>query len=188
MKVIETALPGVLLIEPRVFGDARGFFMETFQVQRYEAAGIRGPFVQDNLSFSRRGVLRGLHFQNPNPQGKLVYVLQGEVYDVAVDIRRGSPNFGCWFGCVLSGANRRQLWIPPGFAHGFCVLSDTALFAYKCTDYYNPSAEASILWDDPVIGIAWPCREPVLSAKDEVAPRLNEIDPARLPVFEGGVH
>jgi dTDP-4-dehydrorhamnose 3,5-epimerase len=181
MQVIETDLPGVLIIEPKIFGDQRGFFLETFQAQRYQQAGIPGPFVQDNLSFSRRGVLRGLHFQNPNPQGKLVYVLQGEVFDVAVDIRRGSPTYGRWVGCTLSADNRRQLWVPMGFAHGFCVVSETALFAYKCTDYYNPNAEASIRWDDPTIGIDWPVSEPTLSPKDAAAPGLDNIDNNQLP-------
>jgi dTDP-4-dehydrorhamnose 3,5-epimerase len=183
MQIFETDLPGVLIIEPKVFGDQRGFFLETFQAQRYEQAGIPGPFVQDNLSFSRRGVLRGLHFQNPNSQGKLVYALQGEVFDVAVDIRRGSPTYGRWVGCTLSAENKRQLWVPTGFAHGFCVVSETALFAYKCTEYYNPSGEVSIRWDDPVIGIDWPVSAPKLSAKDKAAPRLDAIDNDLLPMW-----
>ena len=141
MNVIETKLPGVLIVEPKVFGDDRGYFFETWQKSRYEAMGIKGKFVQDNVSFSAHGVLRGLHYQHPHDQGKLVSVLQGEVFDVAVDIRVGSPTFGQWVGVHLSGDNYRQLWIPPGFAHGFCVLSDTALVAYKCTDYYAPGAE-----------------------------------------------
>jgi dTDP-4-dehydrorhamnose 3,5-epimerase len=185
MQVIETSLPGVLIIKPKVFGDERGFFLETFQAQRYQQVGIPAPFVQDNLSFSRRGVLRGLHFQNPNPQGKLVYVLQGEVFDVAVDIRRGSPNYGRWVSSTLSAHNRRQLWVPAGFAHGFCVVSETALFVYKCTDYYNPDAEASIRWDDPSIGIDWPVSAPNLSAKDAAAPKLDAIGNDRLPLWQG---
>ena len=185
MKVIETTLAGALIIEPKIFGDPRGYFMETFQAARYAEAGIPGPFVQDNLSFSRRGILRGLHVQNPRPQGKLVQVLQGEVFDVAVDIRVGSPTFGKWEGVVLSAENGRQFYVPAGFAHGFVVTSETALFAYKCTDYYAPESELSILWNDPDIAIAWPLTEPQLSAKDAVALRLSDIDPARLPKYQG---
>ena len=181
MKVVETSLPEVLIIEPKRFGDERGFFMETYQAERYAGAGIPARFVQDNLSSSQRGVLRGLHFQHPDPQGKLVSVLQGEVFDVAVDIRRGSPTYGQWTGVVLSAENARQVWVPEGFAHGFCVLSETALFAYKCTRYYDRDAEAVIRWDDPAIGIDWPLADPVLSAKDAVAPTLDSIDPNRLP-------
>lgn len=185
MNVTRTDIPDVLHIEPRVFGDQRGFFMETFQAERYAEAGIPGPFVQDNLSRSQRGVLRGLHFQHPAGQGKLVYVLQGEVFDVAVDIRRGSPTFGRWTSAVLSGENRHQLWIPPGFAHGFYVLSETALFAYKCTEYYNPQTEGAIRWDDPAIAIDWPDGERNLSAKDAEAPHLSELAPDRLPELDG---
>ena len=185
MKLIQTSLPGVLIIEPRVFGDERGFFMETWNQARYSEAGLPCSFVQDNLSFSRRGVLRGLHFQNPNPQGKLVYVLQGEVFDVAVDIRRGSPTFGQWTGVTLSAENKRQFWVPAGFAHGFCVTSQTALFAYKCTDLYNPTAEGSIRWDDPNLGIAWPLRDVELSAKDSQAMSLADYPGEHLPVWPG---
>ena len=185
MKVIETKLPGVLIVEPKVFGDARGYFLESFQAARYAEAGMAGPFVQDNLSFSRRGILRGLHLQNPRPQGKLVQVLQGEVFDVAVDVRVGSPTFGQWEGVVLSQENARQLYVPPGFAHGFLVTSETALFAYKCTDYYTPQSELSILWNDPDIGIEWPRIEPQLSAKDAAGLRLADIDSARLPKYTG---
>jgi dTDP-4-dehydrorhamnose 3,5-epimerase len=181
MQVIPTDLPEVKIIEPRVAGDARGYFLETFQQARYEEAGIGGPFVQDNVSFSSRGVLRGLHFQHPHAQGKLVHVLQGEVFDVAVDIRRGSPTFGRWVGVSLSSENHRQLWVPPGFAHGFCVTSATALLAYKCTDYYHPEAEGSIRWDDPAIGIAWPLERPTLSERDAAAPLLSEWLAPRLP-------
>src|SRR3569623_24202 len=163
MNEIETKLPGMLIIEPRVFGDARGYFMESFQAERYAEAGIAGPFVQDNLSFSRQGILRGLHVQNHRPQGKLVQVLQGEVFDEAEDIRVGSPTFGLWEGEVLSAENARQLYVPPGFAHGFVVTSEPALFAYKCTDYYLPLAELSFIWDDPDIGIRWPLIDPQLS-------------------------
>ena len=183
MKAIETPLPGVLLIEVDRYGDDRGYFMETWQEKRYSEVGISGPFVQDNLSFSRRGVLRGLHFQNPNPQGKLVSVLSGEVFDVAVDIRRGSPTFGQWVGYFLSERNRRQLWVPPGFAHGFCVTSESALFSYKCTEFYSPQDEGTIRWDDQRIGIEWPLREFSLSKKDAEAPALDEIAPGRLPVW-----
>src|SRR3569832_564580 len=185
MKVIETKLPGVLIVEPKVFGDARGYFLESYQAARYAEAGMAGPFVQDNLSFSRRGILRGLLLQNPRPQGKLVQVLQGEVFDVAVDVRVGSPTFGQWEGVVLSQENARQLYVPPGFAHGFLVTSETALFAYKCTDYYTPQSELSILWNDPDIGIEWTRIEPQLSAKDAAGLRLADIDSARLPKYTG---
>jgi len=181
MRVEPTELPGVLILEPKVFGDARGFFTETWHARRYAEAGLPEAFVQDNLSFSQRGVLRGLHYQNPHGQGKLVYVLQGTVFDVAVDIRVGSPTFGRWIGVTLSAENRRQFWVPPGFAHGFCVTSETALFAYKCSDYYAPEHEGSVLWNDPAIGIAWPVESPTLSAKDAAAPRLAEVERARLP-------
>lgn len=180
MKVIETTLSGALIIEPDVFGDARGYFQESWNRPRYAAAGLDVDFVQDNLSFSRRGTLRGLHFQNPNAQGKLVSVLCGEVYDVAVDIRLGSPTFGEWFGVVLSGDNKRQFYVPPGFAHGFCVTSDTALFAYKCTQTYDPSAEGSILWNDPDLGIHWPIADPLISSKDAKALRLKDLPSTRL--------
>jgi dTDP-4-dehydrorhamnose 3,5-epimerase len=183
MRVIETNLSGVVIVEPRVMGDERGYFMESFQQRRYADAGVEGPFVQDNVSSSRFGVLRGLHFQHPHAQGKLVYVLQGEVFDVAVDVRRGSPTFGRWFGASLSADNKRQLWVPPGFAHGFCVTSDSALFAYKCSDYYRPDAETTVVWNDRAIGINWPLKSPKLSAKDAQAPTLGEMDPSRLPVY-----
>lgn len=183
MNVIKTKLPGVVIIEPKVFGDTRGFFMETFSQAKYEQIGICGPFVQDNLSFSTRGVLRGLHYQQPNTQGKLVSVVQGEVFDVAVDIRTGSPTFGQWVGVNLSGENHRQLWVPQGFAHGFCVLSETTYFTYKCTDVYMPSAEGGIMWNDPDIGIEWPLKDIVLSDKDQVYPRLKDVSVERLPVF-----
>lgn len=186
MKVVETELPGVLIVEPDRFGDDRGYFQETWHARRYAEAGIPGPFVQDNLSLSRHGVLRGLHFQNPNGQGKLVYVLQGEVFDVAVDIRVGSPTFGKWAGATLSADNGRQLYIPPGFAHGFCVTGDAALFVYKCTEFYDRDSEGTVRWDDPEIGIDWPLPDPVTSEKDKAAPFLSAIDRARLPVWEGG--
>jgi dTDP-4-dehydrorhamnose 3,5-epimerase len=183
MNVIETKLPGALIFEPKVFGDERGFFMETWHAERYEEAGLPVRFVQDNLSFSQRGVLRGLHFQNPGQQGKLVYVLQGEVYDVAVDIRIGSPTFGEWEAAVLSSENKRQFYVPEGFAHGFLVTSGAALFAYKCTAKYNPKAEASVLWNDPEVGIEWPTDAPVLSDKDRVAPPLAEMPAEWLPRY-----
>ena len=183
MNVIETDLPGVLIVEPKVFGDERGFFMESYNAGRYGEAGLPDRFVQDNLSFSRRGVLRGLHFQNPQPQGKLVSVLQGEVFDVAVDIRVGSPTFGRWAGVTLSAENKRQFYVPPDFAHGFVVTSDVALFYYKCTDYYAPHAEGSVLWDDPEIGIEWPIETPTLSDKDRAAPTLRETPEDDLPRY-----
>ncbi|MDQ6960046.1 MAG: dTDP-4-dehydrorhamnose 3,5-epimerase, partial [Mariprofundaceae bacterium] len=184
MKVIETALSGVLIIEPKVFGDARGFFLETFHKQRYTEAGIPGEgleFVQDNHSRSRKGVLRGLHFQLNHPQGKLVSVAAGCVFDVAVDINPDSPTCGCWEGTELSEDNHRQLWVPPGYAHGFCVLSDSADFQYKCTDVYHPGDEGGVLWNDPDIGIDWPLDAPLLSAKDSALPRLTELSRDRLP-------
>lgn len=183
MNIISTPLEGVVIIEPKVFGDERGFFMETWNQQKYAAAGIRETFVQDNLSLSRQGVLRGLHFQNPNAQGKLVYVLKGEVFDVAVDIRLGSPTFGQWTSVMLSADNRRQLYIPPGFAHGFCVTSDSALFVYKCTDFYHPQAEGSVLWNDPDLNIPWPTNHPELSAKDTQGIKLAEFPRDRLPIY-----
>jgi dTDP-4-dehydrorhamnose 3,5-epimerase len=179
------SLPEVLLIEPGHFGDARGYFMETWHQERYAAAGIKLAFVQDNLSRSAHGILRGLHLQHPNAQGKLVYVLDGEVFDVAVDVRVGSPNFGKWTGAHLSSADHRQLWIPPGFAHGFCVTSETAMFAYKCTALYSVADELGVAWNDPALAVSWPVAEPRLSAKDAALPRLAEVDPARLPRYHG---
>jgi dTDP-4-dehydrorhamnose 3,5-epimerase len=183
VNVLETSLPGVLIVEPRVFGDARGHFFESFAAGRYAAAGIPGPFVQDNISRSRRGILRGLHLQNPHAQGKLVSALVGEVFDVAVDVRVGSPTFGKWVGVTLSEANHRQLWVPPGFAHGFCVTSDEAIFHYKCTDAYHPECELSVRWNDPAIAIEWPVAEPTLNDKDAKALRLADIPRDRLPSF-----
>ncbi len=183
MKVLTTELPGVLVLEPRAFQDARGSFMEVFHSARYAAAGIPGTFVQDNLSRSVKGTLRGLHFQEPNGQGKLVQVLSGSVYDVVVDVRRGSPTFGRWTAMELTGENRLQLWVPPGFAHGFCVLSERADFFYKCTDFYSPTSERSIAWNDPELAIPWPVSAPLLSPKDAAAPGLK--DAPVLPVFEG---
>ena len=180
MNITETALPGVLLIEPEVYGDARGFFMETWNAARYCEAGIAGPFVQDNVSLSKKGVLRGLHYQNPAPQGKLMHVLQGEVFDVAVDLRRGAPTFGQWAGVRLSAENKRQLYVPEGFAHGFVVTSPEALFCYKCTAFYAAAAERALRWDDPDLGIDWPVGDPVLSEKDAQASRLRDVPPAQL--------
>jgi dTDP-4-dehydrorhamnose 3,5-epimerase len=183
MNILETALPGVIIIEPKVFGDARGYFLETWNRPRYEAAGLPGDFIQVNVSSSSRGVLRGLHYQKPYPQGKLLSVLDGEILDVAVDIRHGSPDFGRWVGVILSGANHRQLYIPPGFAHGFCVMSDKALVTYKCTEVYHPEADRGVRWDDPRIGIEWPVADPFVSDKDRRAPLLNEIAPEDLPGY-----
>jgi len=176
MKVVETKLDGCLIIEPKVFGDERGFFLETFQSNKYaDLAGMTLPFVQDNHSRSSKGVLRGLHFQKEKPQGKLVRVVRGEVYDVAVDIRNSSPTFGQWEGVLLSEENKKQFWVPPGFAHGFVVLSDMADFEYKCTDFYDPSDEGSILWNDPKLNISWPISDPLLSEKDKSAPCLSGV-------------
>ena len=181
MKFIETALPGVVLIEPAVFADDRGFFMETYHAGRFAEAGIDAAFVQDNHSRSARGVLRGLHYQEPNPQGKLVRCTRGSLFDVAVDIRTGSPTFAKWYGTELSESNRRMLWVPPGFAHGFCALSDEADLVYKCTALYDGKADRSILWNDPDIAIAWPISSPLLSPKDAAAPPLRAAHP--LPRF-----
>jgi dTDP-4-dehydrorhamnose 3,5-epimerase len=183
MNVTPMSLPEVLLVEPQRFGDTRGYFMETWREDRYRAAGIDLLFVQDNLSRSAKGILRGLHLQNPNGQGKLVYVLEGAVFDVAVDLRVGSPNFGKWTGATLSADDHRQLWIPPGFAHGFVVTGETALFAYKCSAPYSAADEVGLLWNDPALGIPWPVASPLLSSKDAVLPRLADIDPKRLPHF-----
>ena len=183
MRVIETTLPDVVIIEPQSYADQRGTFQEIFQAERYSEAGITGDFVQDNLSFSEHGVLRGLHFQSPNSQGKLVYALQGEVFDIAVDVRRGSPHFGQWVGWTLSAKNRHQIWIPEGFAHGFCVTGDSALVAYKCTHYYDAEAEKSIRWDDPEIYVDWPIAQPKISVKDADSSLLRDIDLTLLPIW-----
>jgi|TARA_B110000503_G_C6912100_1_gene315097 dTDP-4-dehydrorhamnose 3,5-epimerase len=176
MNLIQTKLLGCFIIEPKVFGDDRGFFLETFHVSRYEKMlGISSPFVQDNYSRSSKHVLRGLHFQKRKQQGKLVRVVRGEVYDVAVDIRRESPTFGHWESIILSEENKKQVWIPPGFAHGFLVLSESADFEYKCTDYYEPSDEGSILWNDPDLNIPWPIEKPLISEKDSKATLFAEL-------------
>ena len=175
MKVEQTKLEGVLLVTPQIFGDDRGFFMETYNRDKALASGLPGEFVQDNHSKSSKGVLRGLHYQNPQWQGKLVRVVQGEIFDVAVDIRHGSATFGEWFGVYLNDENKQQLYVPPGFAHGFVVTSDTAEVVYKCTSLYAPEQEGSVLWNDPEIGIEWPIDSPLLSAKDEAGQNLRDL-------------
>jgi dTDP-4-dehydrorhamnose 3,5-epimerase len=185
MRVHLTDLPGVIAFEPKVFGDARGYFLETWHRERYAEQGVPSDFVQDNLSRSQRGILRGLHLQYPHAQGKLVQVFEGEVFDVAVDVRTGSPTFGHWIGEHLSGDNKRQLYIPEGFAHGFCVVSDHALLGYKCTELYHPESELSIAWNDPQLGIEWPMKDPLLSGKDRAALRLRDVPPERLPRYKG---
>lgn len=183
MKIIRTALPGALIIEPQVFGDARGFFYESYNKASFAQAGMSVEFIQSNVSRSARGVLRGLHYQWPNAQGKLVSVLEGEVYDVAVDIRYGSPTFGKSAGVMLTADNHRHFWIPQGFAHGFCVVSDFATFTYQCTALYDRAADAGIRWNDAALGIDWPVTDPLLSDKDRATPFLHDVAPDRLPVF-----
>ena len=183
MKVVETGLPGCVVIDPAVWGDARGFFYEAWNADRFGPLGLPTTFVQSNMSSSARGVLRGLHYQWPNPQGKLVSVLEGEVYDVAVDIRRGSPTFGKSAAVVLSADNKRHFWIPEGFAHGFAVLSERAIFSYLCTAGYDKAADAGIRWNDAALAIDWPIGHPSLSAKDANAPLLAEVPEDRLPVY-----
>lgn len=184
MKSTATDLPGVMILEPEVHGDERGFFFEAWNQQRFLGAGIEQEFVQLNFSRSSRGVLRGLHYQNPNPQAKLVTVLEGEVFDVAVDIRRGSPTFAHWFGCTLSAQNRKQLYIPEGFAHGFCTLSETALFSYMVSDFYAPDSDWAVAWNDPEIGIDWPAAEFRHSPRDAGAPDLDQTPEDRLPRYQ----
>lgn len=183
MKIQETHLNGVYVIEPKIFKDARGFFLETYQMNRFKEAGFQYQFVQDNISYSIRHTLRGLHYQYPNGQAKLVQALKGEIFDVAVDIRRGSPTYGQWFGDYLSDKNLKQMLIPDGFAHGFCVLSEDALFSYKCGDYYNPETECGLLWNDPEIAITWPVDTPLLSAKDRANPLIGAIPFDKLPQY-----
>ena len=185
MNRIETPLPGVLVLEPRVFSDPRGFFFESYSQRRFEELGITTRFVQDNHSKSQQGTLRGLHYQLRNPQTKLCRVVRGEVFDVALDIRRGSPTFGKWFGVVLSEENKREIYIPAGFAHGFAVLSETAEFLYKCDDFWVPGDEYGVAWDDPDLGIDWGIAEPILSGKDQVNARLVDVPAENLPVFSG---
>jgi dTDP-4-dehydrorhamnose 3,5-epimerase len=182
MNIIATSIEGILIIEPQTFEDQRGFFMETYNQSRYVKAGVNEIFVQDNLSYSLKGTVRGLHFQIENPQAKLVYVITGEIFDVAVDIRPGSATFGQWAGIHLSDKNRRQLYIPEGFAHGFCVLSDTARFSYKCSNFYAPEDEGGIIWSDPDIGIRWPVENPIISEKDKQYPKLSDLKHEQLPV------
>jgi dTDP-4-dehydrorhamnose 3,5-epimerase len=186
MRVTPTELPGVVIIEPRLFGDSRGSFWESWHQGRYRDLGLPEMFVQDNVSKSTRGVLRGLHFQEPKAQGKLVSVLEGEVFDVAVDIRTGSPTFGKSVVMILSGENRHQAYIPPGFAHGFCVTSESAIFVYKCTELYAPEAERGIIWNDPDLAIRWPFEAPTLSEKDARYARLADIDRNHLPAYGKG--
>jgi len=182
VKLLTTTLPGVLIVEPAVFRDERGFFLEVFHAAKFADRGLEVVFVQDNHSMSRQGTLRGLHVQLPRSQGKLVRCTEGAIFDVAVDIRRGSPTFGRWFGVELSATNFRQLWVPPDFAHGFCVTSERAQVEYKCTELYEPASDLAIAWNDPAIGIDWPVADPVLSSKDREAKRLDELA-ARLPVY-----
>ena len=183
MKVVETDLPGCVVVEPKVFGDARGAFWETWNRPRFAAAGLDFEVTQANVSVSERGVLRGLHYQWPKPQGKLVSVLEGEVWDVAVDIRAGSPTFGRWTAVVLSAENKRHFWIPEGFAHGFVVLSERALFTYLCTETYDRAADAAIRWDDARLAVDWPVRDPLVSDKDAAAPFLDDVPAGRLPTY-----
>ena len=183
MKIIQTSLPDVIVLEPKVFGDQRGFFQETFHAQRYRDVGLPDTFVQDNHSRSSRGVLRGLHYQLVQPQGKLVSVVRGEVLDIALDIRKSSPTFGQWCAVTLNDTNHRQMYVPPGFAHGFCVISKEVDFVYKCTDYYHPQSERGVLWNDPALNIDWsiPLDEIMLSEKDKIQPPLAEIAEEDLP-------
>jgi dTDP-4-dehydrorhamnose 3,5-epimerase len=175
MEILKTSIPEVIAFIPQVYSDSRGYFLETYQQRKYAEIGIPKPFVQDNQSFSTKNVLRGLHFQLRHPQGKLVRVTHGEVFDVAVDIRRDSPTFGQWHGEILSAENKKQMYIPEDFAHGFCVLSESAEFLYKCTDFYVPGDEAGLIWNDPQLGIDWPIANPILSDKDAILPQMSEI-------------
>jgi len=186
LKVLPTKLDGVYIIEPQVFSDARGFFMETYHQRRYAESGINRTFLQENLSRSVRGTLRGLHYQLKYGQAKLIQAVRGEVFDVVVDIRRGSPHFGQWIGVILSEENKRQLFVPDGFAHGFCVLSDSADIVYKCSDFYAPEDEGGILWSDPNLAIDWPIANPLLSEKDSRLPHLADVLPERLPLYKEG--
>jgi len=183
MKIITTSIEGILIIEPKTFKDNRGFFMETYNQKRYTASGINSAFVQDNLSYSLKNTLRGLHFQIKHPQAKLIQVISGEIFDVAVDLRSGSATFGKWTGIHLSGENKRQMYIPEGFAHGFCVLSEFALFHYKCSDFYAPEDEGGIIWFDPDIGIEWPVENPIISEKDNQFQKLFDLTAEKLPSF-----
>ena len=184
MKITETSIKGALIIEPKVFLDNRGFFFESFQQQRYAEYGLTLPFVQDNISRSQKNTLRGLHYQKKQTQGKLVHIIRGEILDVAVDIRRGSPTFGKWTSVILDDKNHRQFYLPPGCAHGFCVLSDEADFIYKCTDYYHPESEITLKWNDPDLNITWPIENPLLSPKDQQGLYLKDIPEEDLPTYE----
>lgn len=175
MEIIKTSIPEVIVFIPPVFTDSRGYFLETYQQHKYAEAGISKPFVQDNQSYSTKNVLRGLHFQLRHPQAKLVRVTQGSVFDVAIDIRKNSPTFGKWHGEILSAENRKQMYIPENFAHGFCILSDSAEFVYKCTDFYVPGDESGLIWNDPQLGIKWPIEQPILSDKDAMLPSLVDV-------------
>lgn len=186
MKIIQTPLPGVIVLEPRIFGDSRGFLLETYRADTLEEAGISVPFVQDNHSRSSRGILRGLHYQLIQPQGKLVRVTSGKVFDVAVDVRIGSPAFGQWYGAILDEESMRMMYVPPGFAHGFVVLSEVADFLYKCTDYYHPESEQGIQWDDPQVGIEWPVSDVLLSDRDKANPLLSAQSAEKLPQYQEG--
>ena len=183
MKIITTSIKGILIVEPKTFKDKRGFFMETYNQNRYNESGISATFVQDNLSYSLKNTLRGLHFQIKHPQAKLIQVISGEIFDVAVDLRPGSATFGKWTGVHLSDENRRQVFIPKGFAHGFCVLSEFALFYYKCSDFYAPDDEGGIIWSDPDIGIEWPVENPIISEKDKQYYKLSGLTAEQLPSF-----
>ena len=183
MKIITTSIAGILIIEPETFQDKRGFFMETYNRNRYKASGINATFVQDNLSHSLKNTVRGLHFQIKHPQSKLIQVISGEIFDVAVDLRPGSATFGKWTGIHLSDENRRQVFIPVGFAHGFCVLSESALFYYKCSDFYAPDDEGGIIWSDPDIGIEWPVINPIISEKDKQYQKCSRLNADQLPSF-----
>ncbi|MGE0606510.1 MAG: dTDP-4-dehydrorhamnose 3,5-epimerase [Pirellulales bacterium] len=183
MHVVPSELPEVLRIEPRVYRDARGSFAELWRQEAYARHGMAEDFVQDNVAVSHRGVIRGLHFQHPRGQGKLILVMHGEVFDVAVDVRRGSPTFGCWTSTILSDRNHRQLYVPVGFAHGYCVTSESAVVAYKCTSEYAPHCERTIVWNDPQLGIPWPAAAPLLSPKDAAAPTLSDLSADELPLF-----
>jgi dTDP-4-dehydrorhamnose 3,5-epimerase len=183
VRVVPTDIPGVLIVEPHVHADGRGFFVETYHAERYREHGIAGPFVQDNQSRSVAGTLRGLHLQTRKPQGKLVRVIEGEIFDVSVDVRRGSPTFGRWVGVTLTAENFRQCYVPPGFAHGFYVVSPIAQVEYKCTDFYDPEGELGIAWNDPELAVSWPVREPLLSARDRQHPRLADLTD-KLPLWD----
>jgi dTDP-4-dehydrorhamnose 3,5-epimerase len=187
MEVIPTPFPEVLLIKPKIYHDNRGFFYESHQQSKYKALGIESVFVQDNISFSKKGVLRGLHYQLEHAQDKLVHVIAGAVFDVVVDVRHGSPTFGQWMGQILSDENHLQLFVPKGFAHGFCVLSDQAHFVYKCSDYYNPTSEFGIIWNDPAVKVEWPIENPILSEKDALNPSLRNVSSKLLPHFKSSV-